>query len=284
VNPGDFLTTVSIVLPMLALASSIELAVPMAERPAAQRRRVATNLGLTAVTLTWNFVLTWIAGGIALALSLQGPGLMTRLGIPLPAQILGGFLVLDFSFGYLAHRALHAVPALWRVHRVHHSDPFVDATTTLRNHPIEGLVRFLSLIVPIWVLGVPAEAVALQRLLTAINGTLEHANVRLPRSLDRVLSLFWVTPNMHKVHHSRDRVETDSNYGNILSIYDRLLGTFTPTDRAGSVTYGLDDVDPADATSLPRLLAMPFRRRASRSGAPAMAREASFTARTSRTR
>ena len=140
---------------------------------------------------------------------------------------------------------VNAHPALWRVHRVHHSDPFVDATTALRNHPIEGLWRFLFLMIPTWILGVPAEAVALQRLLTVINGSFEHANIRLWQPLDRVLSFFWVTPNMHKVHHSRAHAETDSSYGNILSIYDRILGSFTPTERALSVTYGLDDVPKA---------------------------------------
>jgi sterol desaturase/sphingolipid hydroxylase (fatty acid hydroxylase superfamily) len=266
-DPSEFPTSVSIVLLMLVLASAIELALPMFARPSAQRRRVATNLGLTALTLTLNGALTWIASGVALALSLQGPGLMTRLGIPTVVQIVGGFVVLDFCFGYLAHRALHRSPFLWSAHRVHHSDPFVDATTTLRNHPIEGFCRFLFLIVPIWTLGVPAEAVALQRLLTAINGMLEHANIRLWPPLDRALSLVWVTPGMHKVHHSRVPLETDSNYGNILSIYDRVFRTFTPTDRARSVRYGLDDVDPVEAASLPKLLALPFRPSAQSSGA-----------------
>ena len=100
--------------------------------------------------------------------------------------------------------------------------------------------------------------VALQRLLTAINGSLEHANIRVWPALDRALSRVWVTPNMHKVHHSRAAAETDSNYGNILSIYDRVLGTFTPTERALSVVYGLDDVDPAQVRSLSQLLALPF--------------------------
>jgi sterol desaturase/sphingolipid hydroxylase (fatty acid hydroxylase superfamily) len=99
----------------------------------------------------------------------------------------------------------------------------------------------------------------IQRLLQATNGILEHSNVRLWRPLDRVLSLVWVTPNVHKIHHSRDVAETNSNYGNVLSIYDRLLGTFTPADRAFSVVYGLDDADPARLASLSGLLAMPFR-------------------------
>jgi sterol desaturase/sphingolipid hydroxylase (fatty acid hydroxylase superfamily) len=258
-DPATFLTSVSIALSMLALATLIEVALPMFRRPE-RRDRVATNLALTSVTLAWNGVLTWSAAGIALALSLDGAGLMSRLGMPFVAQVLAGFVVLDFSFGYLAHRAMHASPALWRAHRIHHSDPFVDATTTFRNHPIEGAWRFACLVVPIWLLGIPAEAVALQKLLTVVNGVLEHANVRLWPPLDRALSWLWVTPSMHKVHHSRDRSETDSNYGNILSIYDRILRTFTSSERASAVRYGLDDVDPAEAGSLGKLLAMPFRR------------------------
>ena len=257
-DPRDFLTTLAIVLPTLALASLIEIWLPRFQKPTAQRGRLATNFALTSVTLIWNALLAWAAAAAALALSLHGPGLMTRLGIPLALQIAGGFIALDFSFGYLAHRAMHAWPPLWRVHRIHHSDAFVDATTTFRNHPIEGLWRFLCLMAPVWLLGIPAEAIALQRLLTVLNGVLEHSNIRLPRAFDRASS-FWVTPDMHKVHHSRERRETDSNYGNILSLYDRFLRTFTPTERALTVRYGLDDVDPARAESLPTLLAMPFR-------------------------
>jgi sterol desaturase/sphingolipid hydroxylase (fatty acid hydroxylase superfamily) len=244
---------------MLALAALIEWMVPLFARTPAQRGRRATNLGMTALTFLLNWGLTSFAAAVALALSLQGPGLMTRLGIPALAQIVGGFIVLDFSFGYLSHRAMHASPTLWRAHQIHHSDVFVDATTAFRNHPLEGAWRFLFLIVPIWALGIPAEAVALQKLLTVINASVEHANIRLWQPLDRVLSLFWVTPNMHKVHHSRERAEADSNYGNVLSIYDRIFGTFTPSERAFSVTYGVAGVDPSQAKSMRGLLAMPFR-------------------------
>src|SRR5262249_21763111 len=104
--------------------------------------------------------------------------------------------------------------------------------------------RFLFAIVPVWILGIPPVAVVIQRLLQAINGVIEHANIRLWAPVDRVLSLFWVTPNVHKIHHSRQRTETNSNYGNILTLYDRLLGTYTPAERAHAVIYGLDDVDP----------------------------------------
>jgi sterol desaturase/sphingolipid hydroxylase (fatty acid hydroxylase superfamily) len=257
-NAREFLTSVTIIVAVMVLSTLVEVAVPVFGRKPIQRGRTAANLGLTALTLAFNGVLAAAAAVIAVALALERPGLMARLAFPITAQIVASIVVLDFFFGYLAHRAMHISAALWRVHRVHHSDPFVDVTTTYRTHPLEVLWRFLFLIVPVWVLGLPAQAVVIYRVLSAINGVLEHANIRPWRSLDRVVSLLWVTPNMHKVHHSNDSAETDSNYGNILSLYDRLLHTFTPTDRAFSVIYGLTDTDAVRAESLPRLLSMPF--------------------------
>ena len=107
---------------------------------------------------------------------------------------------------------MHMWPVMWRFHQIHHSDPFVDVTTTYRTHPVETVWRFLFAIVPIWLLGIPAQAVMIQRLLQATNGIIEHANIRLWAPLDRVLSLVWVTPNVHKIHHSRQISETNSNY------------------------------------------------------------------------
>jgi sterol desaturase/sphingolipid hydroxylase (fatty acid hydroxylase superfamily) len=98
----------------------------------------------------------------------------------------------------------------------------------------------------------------IQRLLQATNGVIEHSNIRLWPALDRFLSRFWVTPNVHKIHHSRELAETNSNYGNVLTLYDRVLGTYTPSERANSVVYGLDDASPARIGSLPGLLTMPF--------------------------
>src|SRR5262245_20808499 len=244
----EFLTSVTIIVAIMGLIALVELIQPMFTRSTKHRGRSATNLGMTVLTLTLNWALTAAAALFALALPLlNAPGVMARLGIPIAAQIVAGVIVLDFTFGYLAHWAMHMSPLLWRVHCVHHADPFVDVTTTYRNHPIEGVWRFLFVIIPVWVLGLPPEAVVIHRMVSAINGILEHANLRIWRPLDRALSWVWVTPHMHKVHHSRACVETDSNYGNILSIFDRALGTFTPTDRAFGVRYGLDDADPVRA-------------------------------------
>jgi sterol desaturase/sphingolipid hydroxylase (fatty acid hydroxylase superfamily) len=254
----EFLTNVAILSTIMAVASLIEAAVPMFSRGSWTRGRRAANLSLTAVVFLLNWSLSSATAILALAVSLRPPALAKGLGLPMWVQIIAGVVILDFSAGYLAHRALHLFPVLWRFHRVHHSDDFVDVTTTYRTHPVETVWRFLFVFVPVWLIGIPALAVVIQRLVSAANGILEHGNIRLWDPLDRVVSLVWVTPNVHKIHHSRELSETNSNYGNVLTLYDRVLGTFTPSGRAGSVVYGLDEVDPAQIGSFGGLLSMPF--------------------------
>ena len=252
----EFLTNITIILTVMAGGALLETAVPMFAAEARKPDRRAANLGLTALTFVSNWLLASLAAVAALAL--QPTGLMARLGWPAWIEILIGILIVDFSAGYLSHRTMHMWPVMWRFHRIHHSDPFVDVTTTFRTHPIEAVWRFVFAIVPVWIFGIPAQAVLIQRLLQATNAVIEHANIRLPAPLDHVLSLVWVTPNVHKIHHSRAVAETNSNYANVLTLYDRLLGTYTPAERAASVVYGLDDVDPAAVSSFPALLSMPF--------------------------
>jgi sterol desaturase/sphingolipid hydroxylase (fatty acid hydroxylase superfamily) len=253
-----FLVNVAILSAIMGGAALLETAVPMIPRTSRAPRRRLANLGLTVVAFLVNWSLSSAAAVLALVISLERGGLFRRSGVPMVLQVIGGIMLLDFLFGYVAHRALHLFPVLWRFHRVHHSDDFVDVTTTYRTHPVETVWRFLFVVVPVWVLGIPGPAVVIQRFLSATNAILEHSNVRLWAPLDRGLSLVWVTPNVHKIHHSRDLQETNSNYGNLLSIYDRMLGTFTSSDRARSVAYGLDDADPARIGSFGGLLSMPF--------------------------
>jgi sterol desaturase/sphingolipid hydroxylase (fatty acid hydroxylase superfamily) len=251
----EFLMNVTVILTVMAIGALLETAVPMFAAARDRRGRTA-NLGLTVLSMFSNWLLASVAA--VAALTLRPAGLMARVDWPLPVQIVIGMLMLDFSVGYLSHRAMHMLPFMWRFHRIHHSDPFVDVTTTYRTHPVETVWRFLFAVIPIWILGIPALAVVLQRLVQVTNGILEHANVRLWPPLDRVLSLVWVTPNVHKIHHSREISETNSNYGNVLAIYDRLFGTFTPSQKAASVVYGLDDADPDRASSFQGLIAMPL--------------------------
>jgi len=254
----EFLTNIGIILAVMGIGALLEVVVPMSAAKVWNLDRRAANLGLTALSFASNWLLASLAA--VAALSLRPAGLMAQLAWPSWIEVLTGIIIIDFSVGYLSHRTMHMWPPMWRFHQIHHSDPFVDVTTTYRTHPVETVWRFLFAIVPIWLLGIPAEAVVIQRLLQATNGVIEHANINLWAPLDRVLSLVWVTPNVHKIHHSRKVAEANSNYANLVTLYDRLLGTYTPAERAAAVKYGLDDADPSKLGSLPALLSMPFQR------------------------
>jgi sterol desaturase/sphingolipid hydroxylase (fatty acid hydroxylase superfamily) len=251
--------SVAIVLGVMAAVALLEAAIPLFAPPRPLPGRQKANLAMTIQTLLFALVLTSAVAVAAAYLPLTSPSLMAAAGLPAVARVVLGVVALDFAFGYVAHRSMHASPALWRYHRVHHSDAFVDVTTSYRTHPVETAWRHLWLFATVWALGVPASAVAAFRVLSAVNGILEHANIRVGPALDAALARVWVTPNMHKVHHSRDQVETDSNYGNLFTFHDRLFGSFRPTEGASSVTYGLGDVDPAEMRSVGALLAMPWR-------------------------
>jgi sterol desaturase/sphingolipid hydroxylase (fatty acid hydroxylase superfamily) len=245
----EFLGNLAIIGGLMGVLALIEWAVPLFARGERSRGRGAANLGLSTLTLLLNWALISAAALIALR-----PGAAAHGGV---AWLAASVVVLDLAT-WLAHRTMHGIPFMWRVHSVHHSDPFLDVTTTLRQHPLEGLWRFAWLIGPIWILGLPAAGVVLYRLLSVAQGLLEHANLRVWSPLDRAVSLLWVTPNFHKVHHSRVRAQTDSNYGNLFALFDRAFRTFRPSDEAFDVVYGLDDVAPARAKSLPELLRLPL--------------------------
>jgi sterol desaturase/sphingolipid hydroxylase (fatty acid hydroxylase superfamily) len=253
----DFLATVFVILTVMAVAAAVELAVPLYTAARGARRRA--NLAMTAQALLSAHLFTTAVAAAALYLPSTSPGWMAAAGLPMAAQFVLGIVSIDLAHGYVAHRSMHAWPALWKFHRVHHSDAFVDVTTSYRTHFAEVAWRHAWMFATVWLLGVPAAAVVTFRLLSAVNGIFEHANIRVRPALDAAISRIWVTPNMHKVHHSREQRETDSNYGNLLSLHDRLFGTFTPTAHAFSVTYGLDEVDPSEGQSFGALVTMPWR-------------------------
>ena len=255
----EFLQSLILVTAVMAVVALVEAAVPLFARPTTLPGRRKANLAMMVAAFLSTFVLTTAVATAALVLPLASPGLMTLAGMPAIAQLIVGVVVLDFAYGYVAHRTMHASPYLWRFHRVHHSDAFVDVTTSYRTHPVEIAWRNLWLFATVWTLGVPAAAVVIFRVLSAANGVLEHANVRVRPKFDAALARVWVTPNMHKVHHSRDPKETNSNYGNLFALHDWVLGTFVPTERAFSVRYGLDDASPEEPRPFGALLAMPWR-------------------------
>jgi sterol desaturase/sphingolipid hydroxylase (fatty acid hydroxylase superfamily) len=248
-----------IIVAAMAALALLESVVPF-RSGAWRRRHLAPNLGLSGATLALNFALG-VAGTLAVEwLRARGIGAFATVAVSRAVMVVAGVVALDFATWAL-HWSMHHVPAWWRVHRVHHSDPLVDVTTALRQHPLEGVLRFAAIFVVAIALGLPTAVVTLYRSISAINALLEHANVHWWPPLDRALSLALVTPNMHKVHHSRLQRETNSNYGNILSLFDRIFRTFTPTARASRVRYGLAGDDTLPAQRLSTLLRQPFRRR-----------------------
>jgi sterol desaturase/sphingolipid hydroxylase (fatty acid hydroxylase superfamily) len=253
-------SSVAGVIVAMSLVAVLEFLIPL--RRGASRAHVGPNLALTAIVIVTNVLLTAMLVLVLAWLSARDLGLLGWMSTPWPLDVALAIVTLDLAT-WLAHRAMHRLPALWRFHRVHHCDAFVDVTTTIRQHPGESLVRFGFIAAAAIVLGVTPAALALHRLWSVLTGLLEHANIRLPARLDALLSAVIVTPDMHKVHHSRVASQTDTNYGNLFSCWDRLFGTFTPSRHGRSVTYGLDGLD--DRVTTASLLRLPFDRGA---GAP----------------
>jgi sterol desaturase/sphingolipid hydroxylase (fatty acid hydroxylase superfamily) len=247
------------VLAALAVASLVEVLVPLRRQSRRTNGRLATNLWLLAITLTLGTLLNFALVLGAAYVGQSGFGLLQLLGLGAIASFIVALIALDGAT-YLAHRLLHQAPLLWRVHIVHHIDAAVDATTAFRQHPIEGVLRFGFIAATAWALGAPPVAIAVYRLLGALNAVLEHANIRVPPALDRALVWFWVTPDMHKVHHSRDPVETDSNYANLFSLFDRAFGTYVPSSRGPLVSYGIEGYDVPEQQSIGAVLWLPFQR------------------------
>lgn len=223
--------------------------------------RWRTNLGLFVIdVLIQRLTLGAIVLGAALLAGEKGWGLFNVLGVPLWVEALPAILALDLAI-YAQHVATHVVPVLWRLHRVHHADLDVDLTTGLRFHPIEILLSALYKAGIVLLLGVDPLIVLVYEALLNAFALFTHGNVAIPEKLDRRLRRLVVTPDMHRRHHSTQRDETDSNYGNIFSIWDRLFGTYFAAPALGQlgVILGLAEARTREKLTLRRLLAMPFR-------------------------
>lgn len=222
--------------------------------------RWQANLGLVALgAVTVRLVFPLAAVGAALMAGERGWGLFNAIEAPLWLAVAATLIVLDLAI-YAQHVAFHKIPLLWRLHRVHHTDTALDATTGLRFHPLEIVASMLFKIALVAALGAPALAVILFEVLLNALAMFNHANVDLPRRVDGILRRLIVTPDMHRVHHSVHRDETDSNYGFNLSLWDRLFGTYRAQPRDGhtKMALGTDTFrTPADGALL-RLLIQPF--------------------------
>ena len=188
-------------------------------------------------------------------------GVIHFFELSLFVEVIISLLLLDLVGAYLVHFVEHKVPWMWKFHVIHHSDKNVDVTTGLRHHPGETVFRILFTILGVYVSGASIGIVMLYQSLSVLFAHLTHANISLPQNLDRIISYLFVTPNMHKVHHHYKQPLTDSNYGNIFSIWDRIFGTYTFVNDSKSLVYGIDThINDSKIDSFTNLLLIPFKK------------------------
>jgi len=246
---------------ILALMILWEALVPCRERRLSRWVRWPNNFAIVAVnTLVLRLLLPTAAVGLALVAESRDWGLFNAVSVPAWLAIPASVIVLDFAI-YLQHVMFHAVPAFWRLHRMHHADLDFDVTTGARFHPIEILLSMVIKLAVVAALGPPALAVLIFEVLLNATSMFNHGNVSLPAHLDRPLRWIVVTPDMHRVHHSVHPDETNSNFGFNLPWWDRLCGTYRQAPRGGhqAMQIGIDRFQSARDTRLDQLLVQPFR-------------------------
>jgi sterol desaturase/sphingolipid hydroxylase (fatty acid hydroxylase superfamily) len=202
-------------------------------------RHASVNLTFTVVHLVIHTAFALVIVLLSDMSKANGLGLVYWLHASTLWTIVISFFVLDFFGGWLVHWVQHKIYPLWKFHVVHHSDNNVDVTTGLRHHPIESVLRGVFFLAAIAITGAPMYAVMIYQTVLVLSTQFTHANIHLPRWLDASLSYLFVSPAMHKVHHHWQQPYTDSNYGAVFSVWDRLLGTYKKLD-ASQIRYGLD--------------------------------------------
>lgn len=254
----------AVFLVILALVAGWEMIVPRRRRVLTRRRRWPQNFGISVVnTLSLRLLLPGAAIGLATMAEVKGWGLFNSVALPFWLAVVLSLLLLDLTI-YLQHVMFHALPLLWRIHRVHHTDMDFDVTTALRFHPVEIVLSMVIKLAVIALLGAPAIAVLVFEIILNATAMFNHANASLPAGIERVARLVVVTPDFHRVHHSVLTAETNSNFGFNVPWWDRMFGTYRAQPGAGHdhMRIGLEDFrDPAQER-LDRLLTQPMIRTA----------------------
>lgn len=246
---------------VFAALAAWELLAPCRPLTVGRLWRWPNNIGVLLVdALTVRLLMPTAVLGAALFAAGAGWGLFNWLQFRLSVGLVFGFLILDF-FIWAQHFVFHHVPLLWRLHRMHHADLDIDVTTGVRFHPFEILISLAIKIAVVFAFGIPPVAVFVFEVMLSATSMFNHANVRMPRWLDRILRLIVVTPDMHRVHHSVLRHETDSNFGFNLPWWDWLFRTYRHEPQAGhqGMTIGIPQFRDPKETRLDRLLTQPFR-------------------------
>ncbi|MBS1185572.1 MAG: fatty acid hydroxylase [Proteobacteria bacterium] len=249
-------------LGVFAVIAAWEVFAPRRALTVSKALRWASNLGLMVLnTVLLRLLFPLAAVGLAAFSAQNGWGLINHFEVPFWVAVPLAVIAMDFVI-WLQHVMVHAVPALWRLHRVHHADLDYDVTTGARFHPLEIILSMLIKFATITVLGPPVVAVVIFEVMLNATALFNHGNIRLPGAIDRVLRWVLVTPDMHRVHHSVEDDETNSNFGFSLTWWDRLFGTYRDQPRAGhlGMTIGIHGhTDPREVDRLDGMLLLPFK-------------------------
>ena len=245
----------------LTLFWLIESGIPLFKFKYNKWRHAVPNLFFTFTTILVNFSLAFM-----LYQSTQWVGdnqfgiLYWMPEVPFWVQVVISILLMDLFGAYIAHYVEHKVKPLWMVHLVHHTDHKVDATTANRHHPLESVIRFIFTLLSVYIIGASFGLVMFYQSLSIVATQFSHANIKMPKKVDKLLSYVIVSPDMHKVHHHYVLPYTDSNYGNIFSVWDRLFGTYMELDRE-KIVYGVDVFpNEKDNSNTLNLLKQPFQK------------------------
>lgn len=235
----------------------IESGIPMFRFKYNKWKHAGINIFFTVTTIIINFAFAYL---IVLASDwciANKAGLLQWIAMPTWLQIIAGLLLLDLVGAYGIHYLEHKVKWMWKFHMIHHSDTHVDTTTANRHHPGESVFRAVFTIIAVFVTGAPIWLVMMYQTLSAVTSQFNHANIQMPEWLDKPLRFILVTPNMHRVHHHFVRPQTDSNYSNIFSVWDRVFGTYLLMP-VKDLRFGLDVFEGHNDESIGELLKTPF--------------------------
>lgn len=246
----------------LAFFWMIEYIIPLFRFEYKKTRHAIANIFLTLTTMLVNLPFAYIIVLSADYVSEHHIGLLYLAPLPAGGFLLSGLLLLDLISAYCIHVIQHKVKWMWKFHVVHHSDMHVDTTTANRHHPVESIFRAVFTWLAVLIAGTPMWLVMLYQSLSVVLSQFNHANIALPHWLDKAISWFIVSPDMHKVHHHYLQPYTDTNYGNIFSIWDRLFRTFVSVKKpAENLRYGIDLLmEEQESQRIGNLLTMPFKK------------------------
>jgi len=237
----------------------IEGAIPLFHFRYPRLRHAGLNLFFTFTTLLINFIFAYLIVLGSGYTSEKKIGLLYVFHLPLWLSILLGMMILDLVSSWFIHWLQHKIKWMWKFHIVHHTDKFVDTTTANRHHPGESIFRAIFTFLAVILTGAPLWMVYLYQFFSVLLAQFNHANISLPKWMDNWLSQVIVSPDMHKVHHHYKQPLTDSNYGNIFSIWDRVFGTYANIEDTRNLYYGIDSYpEEADNNRVGRLLEIPF--------------------------